>query len=122
MTQTCLVHIVDDDEAMRDSLAFTLDVFGFDTRTYVDADDFLAHARTERSILISAVRMPGMSGFDLALLLRQEGSQMPIILMSGHFDSDFQTKAVRAGAGLALQKPIAIVELVAEIERMTPSL
>lgn len=117
MTATCFVHVVDDDEAVRSALAFALEMVGFATRAYGDAHAFLAHEQVERGVLISDVRMPGMNGFELTRRLRQAGSEMPVILMSGHVDRDFQAEATRAGASLALEKPLPFPALLAEIAR-----
>jgi len=118
MTEPLLVHIVDDDEPVRMSLSFALEAVGFEPATYVDADDFLARGRDKGGILISDVRMPGMNGIELTRVLRQGGSNMPIMLMTGHADRELQTDVISAGADAVLGKPVELALLLEEIERI----
>lgn len=118
MTKSWLIHIVDDDEPVRASYVFALQMAGFRPVTYVDASDFLARGRHQRGVLLSDVRMPGMDGSELAQLLRSEGSDIPIILMTGHAAADLQAK-LTTGADKVLIKPFSLDMLVAEIDRLT---
>jgi two-component system response regulator FixJ len=119
VTNSWVIHIVDDDEPVRDAFVFALQVAGFRTSTYADADDFLARGREQRGVLISDVRMAGLNGIELTRLLRRDGSSMPIILVTGHADGELQADAMSAGADLLLGKPVELTALVTEIARMT---
>lgn len=119
MTEPCLIQLVDDDEPIRLSFSFALTALGFRVMTYVDADDFLMRGERERGVLLSDVRMPGMNGIDLTRLLRRDGSDIPIILMTGHSDAELHADALSAGADNLLAKPLALADLIAEIERLT---
>jgi two-component system response regulator FixJ len=89
-----VIHIIDDDEAMRDSLDYLLDAASMATRTYATADDFLAD-----------VRMPGMSGLELVRALAERGISHPVIVITGHGDVAMAVEAMRAGAIDFLEKP-----------------
>lgn len=114
-----VIQVVDDDEAVRLSLVFVLQTVGFEVSGYVDASDFLARGQFDHGILISDVRMPGINGIELALLLRERGSTMPIILISGNGSSTLKSEAMSAGVAAILEKPIELAAILAEIERIT---
>jgi two-component system response regulator FixJ len=119
MTTSWVIHVIDDDEAVRSAFVFALTACGFQTVPYVDADDFLTRGWTARGVLISDVRMPGMNGIELTRRLRQDGSTMPIILVTGHADAELTTEAMSAGADLMMRKPADLAALVVELARMT---
>ncbi len=101
------VHIVDDDDAIRDSLAFLLDTSGWRTRLWPSAESFLAEAEvTKIACLITDVRMPGLSGLDLVQRLNAQGFVAPIIVMTGHGDIPLAVDAMKAGVVDFLEKPI----------------
>ena len=82
-----VVHVVDDDAAMRDSLAFLLEQAGLEARIYESATALLgAVRRLEPGCILTDVRMPEMSGIDLIRRLRAEGISFPVIVMTGHAD------------------------------------
>ena len=114
-----VIQVVDDDEAVRLSLVFVLQTVGFEVSGYVDASDFLARGQFDHGILISDVRMPGINGIELAHLLRERGSTMPIILISGNGSSTLESEAMSAGVAAILEKPIELAAILAEIERIT---
>ena len=118
MSDTCVIHIVDDDEPVRTALIFALGSAGFRIEGYVDASDFLARRQAGRGILISDVRMPGISGIELTRQLKRDGSTMPIILITGHADRALQAEAISAGANAVLEKPLALAALLTEIARI----
>jgi FixJ family two-component response regulator len=119
MTRTWLIHIIDDDTAVRTALQYALSAVGFRVVSYVDASHFQASEGDDLSLLICDLRMPGTSGIELARLLREEGSTMPIILMTGHADDAIKANAISAGADAVLEKPVALSALLAEITRLT---
>lgn len=100
------VWIVDDDEAVRLSLAALLDSEGFVTRCFAQARAFLDFVRADsRGCLISDVRMPGLSGLDLQRALLEMGIAVPIIFMTGHADVPMAVEALKAGATDFIEKP-----------------
>ncbi|UCE88938.1 MAG: response regulator transcription factor [Pseudomonadota bacterium] len=101
------VHVVDDDEAIRDSMTLYLKSMGLNARTYASAEEFLAVPEPARpSCLVADVRMPGMSGLELQKLLRERGSSMPIIFITGHGDIVMAVDAMKEGASDFLEKPL----------------
>ncbi len=116
MSQARTVHIVDDDEPVRDSLAFSLRCEGYEVEVYSAAADFLEAAIDEgAACLISDIRMPGMDGLKLTRVLRGRGSTMPIYLMSGHSGASLVAEAKSAGATKLLEKPLDPRTLRAEL-------
>ena len=106
MSDKTIIHIIDDDAAMRDSLTFLLDVNGYAAKAWETADDFLndAAARTS-SCIISDIRMPGMNGIELVRKLRSGGNECPVILITGHGDVALAVEAMKAGASDFIEKP-----------------
>ena len=106
MSDKTIIDIIDDDAAMRDSLAFLLDVNGYTARAYETADDFLKGMAAERlRCVISDIRMPGMTGIELVRKLRSVGTQCPVILITGHGDVALAVEAMKAGASDFIEKP-----------------
>jgi two-component system response regulator FixJ len=118
MSAPWIVHIIDDDEAVRTSLCFALQVTGYTVDTYVDAADFLARLPGDRGVLICDVRMPGMNGIELTRMLQARGSALPIILMTGHADGALQAEALQAGAAVVLEKPVSLPTMLENIARV----
>jgi FixJ family two-component response regulator len=103
---TAVVHVVDDDEDVRQSLVFLLQSVGVTALTYPDAARFLAEFDpTEPAVVIVDVRMPGMSGFQVQEELAQRGCPAPVIFCSAHGDIPMSVRAMRAGAVDFLEKP-----------------
>lgn len=106
MTANGIVHIVDDDDAVRQSLAFLLSSAGLPVRLYDSAATFLAGLSTPQDgCLITDVRMPGMSGIDLLKALREKACSMPAIVITGHGDVPLAVEAMKAGAVDFIEKP-----------------
>lgn len=106
MTQADVVHVVDDDEPMRESLAFLLESARFSARTYDSARALLARAsELEAGCIITDVRMPEMSGLELLTELKRLQLPHPIIVLTGHGDVGLAVEALRAGAADFLEKP-----------------
>lgn len=118
MNRSTVIQVVDDDEAVRISLDFVLRTVGFDVSNYIDACDFLARGQFDEGILICDMRMPGMTGIELAHVLRDRGSTMPIILISGHAGNTLKSEATSAGIAAILEKPVEQITILAEIERI----
>jgi two-component system response regulator FixJ len=106
MNDKTVVHVVDDDAAMRDSMAFLLDVNGFEPRVYDSAAALLAESPIDAlSCVVSDIRMPGMNGIELVLKLKSKGSACPVILVTGHGDVALAVEAMKAGAADFIEKP-----------------
>ena len=101
-----IIHVIDDDAAMRDSLAFLLDVNGFAPKAFESADTFLAGVDlASLNCVISDIRMPGMNGVELVRKLKGGGSACPVILITGHGDVGLAVEAMKAGAVDFIEKP-----------------
>ena len=108
MPGSFVVHIVDDDEAVRQSLAFLLSTAGIPVRVYESATSFLAGLPTlQAGCLITDVRMPDMTGLELLRQLRGKGIKLPVIVITGHGDSPLAVEAMRCGALDFIEKPFA---------------
>ena len=100
-----VVCIVDDDEAVRDSLGLLLESGGLATRRYASADAFLQAGAQDMGCLILDLHMPGTSGLELLRLLRRRGVSQPIIVVSGRRDPQLDAEVHAAGATELLSKP-----------------
>jgi two-component system response regulator FixJ len=101
-----IVHIIDDDEAMRDSLSYLLESTDIPVRTYESGLAFLnAITSADAGCIVTDVRMPEMSGLDLLKRLRERGVGLPVIVMTGHADVPLAVEAMKAGALEFLEKP-----------------
>ena len=106
MTTRRTILVIDDDPAMRDSLAFLLDVNGFSVTTHETAADFFDHfGRSNVDCVVSDIRMPGMTGLDLVRKLKADAVACPVILMTGHGDVALAVEAMKAGAIDFIEKP-----------------
>ena len=116
MTNPGTIHIVDDDEAVRDSLQALLQAKQYPTKAYASAEAFLsAHPGAAEGCAIVDVRMPGMDGIALLSQLRQRGIALPVIVVTGHADIPLAVQAMKAGAVDFVEKPYsndAILNLV----------
>ena len=116
MSGKTVIHVVDDDAAMRDSLAFLLDVNGFQPQTYESANAFLSAAATGAAgCVISDIRMPGLSGIELVRALKSRGEACPVILITGHGDVALAVEAMKAGAVDFIEKPFDDAALLSAI-------
>ena len=105
-SDTDIVHVVDDDEAMRDSMAFLLRAENLQVQTYADATDFLnALPEIKAGCVVTDVRMPGMSGIELLQRLRELKVSVPVIVVSGHGDVPLAVEAMKTGALDFIEKP-----------------
>jgi two-component system response regulator FixJ len=108
MPASFVVHIVDDDEGMRRSLAFLLSTAGIPTRVYDSATSFLASLATlQNGCLITDVRMPDMTGIQLLQRLRTKDIKLPVIVITGHGDIPLAVEAMKLGAIDFIEKPFA---------------
>ena len=110
------VDVIDDDEAVRDSLALVLGSAGIAVRTHVSAAAFLAALPKEPAdCIVTDVRMPGVSGIDLLRELRALGVHTPVIVMTGHGDVPLAVEAMKLGAVDFLEKPFEEDALLAAV-------
>jgi two-component system response regulator FixJ len=106
MSETDLVHVVDDDDAVRDSLSFLLRAANFNVVTYQSAARFLEIlTRDMDGCVVTDVRMPDISGLDLLRRMRGQSCMIPVIVMTGHGDIQLAVEAMKAGAADFLEKP-----------------
>jgi len=100
------VHVIDDDEAMRESLAFLFKSAKVPVRTYDSATVFLGQApQLASGCIVTDVRMPGLSGIDLLKRLRELKITIPVIVVTGHGDVPLAVDAMKYGASDFLEKP-----------------
>jgi two-component system response regulator FixJ len=111
-----IVHVIDDDQAVREVLAFQLGSAGIDVRTYDSAAGFLKVAPTvQAGCIITDVRMPELSGIDLLRRLRELKVVVPVIVITAHGDIPLAVEAMRMGATDFLEKPFDDEVLLASV-------
>ena len=112
-----VIHIVDDDEALRDSLVWMLESNGYRTRSFASGEDFLAMFNdTMAGCVLLDVRMPGISGLELFELLRGRNAGLPVIFITGHGDVPMAVEALKRGAQDFIEKPFGDREVLSVIE------
>lgn len=112
------VYVVDDDEAVRDSLALLLHSVGLYASVFESARDFLEQVASDQpGCLVLDVRMPGMSGMELVQRLHERNCTLPIIIITGHGDVPMAVEAMKLGAMDFLQKPFRDQELLDRIQQ-----
>ena len=112
-----LVHLVDDDEAIRRSVGFMLKTSGFHVRTYESGVELLKGApNLEPGCILLDIRMPGMDGLEVQRALRGKGVTLPVIIMTGHGDVSLAVQAMKAGAVDFIEKPFEKAVLLSAIE------
>jgi two-component system, LuxR family, response regulator FixJ len=117
MPGSSVVHVIDDDEALRESLAFLLGTAHLRVRTYESATAFLdALPRAEPGCIITDVRMPGISGVELLRRLKSLGAAFPVIVITGHGDVPLAVDAMKLGAVDFLEKPFEDDALIAAVQ------
>jgi two-component system response regulator FixJ len=110
------VHVIDDDEAMRDSLAFLLGSAGIEVQTHASANIFLENlSNLNPGCIITDVRMPGLSGIDLLRRLRELKIDVPVVVITGHGDVPLAVEAMKIGALDFLEKPFDDEVLLASV-------
>lgn len=113
-----LVHLVDDDEAIRRSVGFMLKTSGFHVRTYESGTSLLKSAPDlETGCILLDIRMPGMDGLEVQRALKDKGVTLPVIIMTGHGDVSLAVQAMKAGAIDFIEKPFEKALLLSAIEQ-----
>jgi two-component system response regulator FixJ len=116
VTADGVVHVIDDDAAVRQSLAFLLASSGFAARVYESASAFLKTLdRIQPGCIVTDVRMPGISGLELQQQLKARHVLLPVIVMTGHADIALAVEAMKAGAVDFIEKPFSDETLIAAI-------
>lgn len=118
MSDIPLVHIVDDDDAVRDSLSVLLDSIGIASCTHASAQEFLdAEPDSRPGCIVLDIRMPGMSGLQLFKELNSRGWSLPVIFITGHADVPMAVEAMRDGAFDFISKPFRENELLERVQQ-----
>jgi two-component system response regulator FixJ len=111
------VYVIDDDEAMRDSLRFLLESAAFDVKLFETAVGFLdALPGLDFGCVVSDVRMPGLDGIELLKRMKAGHSPFPIVIMTGHGDVPLAVEAMKLGAVDFVEKPFEDDRLIGMIE------
>lgn len=111
-----IVHVIDDDEAARHSLAFLIDCAGLEVRSYGSAIEFLKAVPTlDHGCIVTDVRMPEMSGVELIARLKALGVTDPVIVITGHADVPMAIQAMKAGVADFIEKPFGDDTILAAI-------
>ena len=106
MPSSPVVHVIDDDDAARDSLSFLLRAAQIEVNSYETAPAFLAAIKSASlGCVITDVRMPEMTGIELLRRLRESGNDVPVIVITGHGDIPLAVEAMKFGAADFFEKP-----------------
>ena len=117
MTGNDIIHVIDDDADVRQSLAFLLTTAGFTVRVHESGDAFLkVLAEVQEGCIVTDVRMPGIDGIELQRQLGTAGMRLPVIVMTGHGDIALAVEAMKAGAVDFIEKPFDDEVLIAAIK------
>jgi two-component system response regulator FixJ len=110
------VYVIDDDAGVLESTAFLLPVLGYECVTFRGAEAFLEAAESlEAACIVTDLRMPGLSGFELVQALRGRGIDWPILLMTSEDGEQLEQRARIAGFAAVLRKPVDADRLAAAI-------
>jgi two-component system response regulator FixJ len=116
---TRVIAVVDDDEAVRDSLAFLLTVTGHKVAAYASAADFLARCDLSQVAgLILDHHMPQQTGLELLATLREHGRTLPVLLVTGSQSPEIIARAGMLGVDRVLEKPVSDAGLMEFVERV----
>jgi len=116
MPSDVIVHVVDDDEAVRHSLEFLLGTVDIKVRSYESAEAFLKDLpQVRRGCVVTDIRMSGLSGLDLLKQLKEHGVDIPVIVITGHGDVPLAVEAMKGGAVDFLEKPFDDETLITSV-------
>jgi two-component system response regulator FixJ len=117
MSERKLVHVVDDEDAIRRSLAFLLRTAGYKVARWDNGEAFLMGAdKAVPACAVLDIRMPGLDGLQVQARMRSEGFNFPVIIITGHGEIDLATRAMKAGALDFIEKPFERGALIAAVE------
>lgn len=115
--ETPIIAVVDDDEAIRSALESYLRSYGYESRLFRSAEDYLAYpSRSEVSCVVSDIRMAGMSGLEMQRRLMSLPEKRPLIFMTSYDDGATRDLAMKQGASAFLGKPLGLKELAEQIK------
>ncbi|MHB1123361.1 MAG: response regulator transcription factor [Ramlibacter sp.] len=105
--EQCVVHVVDDDPALRRSLRFLLESVEWQVQLHASAEEFLQALgeSAQPACVLLDIRMPAMSGLELQQVLHERGVALPIVFMTGHADVSMAVQAMKSGAADFIEKP-----------------
>ncbi|HEX2804313.1 MAG TPA: response regulator FixJ [Sphingomicrobium sp.] len=113
-----LIHLVDDDEAIRRSAGFMLKTSGFRVSTYDSGNALLKEAASlDPGCILLDIRMPGMDGLEVQQALKKRGVTLPVVIMTGHGDVTLAVQAMKAGAVDFIEKPFEKAVLLGAIDQ-----
>jgi len=112
-----MIHLVDDDPAVRRSVGFMLKTSGYGVQSYESGTELLKNAgQLEEGCILLDIRMPGMDGLEVQQALQEKGIGLPVIIMTGHGDVGLAVRAMKAGAVDFIEKPFEKEALIAAID------
>ena len=113
-----VVHVIDDDEGVREGLCALLDAKGYAAQPHASCEEFLNGFSADAALCIVAdLRMPGMGGLDLQTHLLKNSIDLPFIVITGHGDVTSAVRALKSGAADFIEKPIDGKSFIAAVER-----
>ncbi len=115
-TDSRIVYLVDDDEAIRRSAGFMLKTSGFAVKSFDSGVEFLKERELDPGCILIDVRMPGMDGLEVQRELQARGSTLPVIVMTGHGDINVAVQAMKGGAVDFIEKPFEKAVLMSAID------
>jgi len=115
MPSEATVHIIDDDDAVRHSLEFLLKTANIEVYSYDSGEAFLEKMQTTEGCVVTDIRMPGISGLDLMVRMKERHLNMPVIVITGHGDVPLAVEAMKLGATDFLEKPFDDDALLAAV-------
>lgn len=119
MSANPIIYIVDDEDAVRASLATLLEVHGFSTRVYESGAEFLRHVDSAAAgCALIDLRMPGLDGLGLLQKMAESNIRVPVVMMTGFGEVATAVKAMKAGAADFLEKPLDGAELLTILNRL----
>ncbi len=122
MSDTRIVHVIDDDDALRDSVRLFLVNEGLNVRTYASATEFLSALEDGPvGCVVTDICMPGMSGMELLSHLSARSLSVPVIVVTGHADVPLAVRAMKQGAVDLLEKPFRADDLIDAIRNALDS-
>lgn len=114
-----IIHIIDDDEQVRESLGLLLETSGYAVLTFASGDIHIAeNPALEEALLILDVRMPGRDGLETLIHVRGRSPSVPVIMISGHGDIPLAVKAMQIGASDFVEKPFVARRIIDAIDRL----
>lgn len=114
-----IIHIIDDDEQVRESLGLLLETSGYAVLTFASGDIHIAaNPELDEAVLILDVRMPGRDGLETLAHVRGRDPAVPVIMISGHGDVPLAVKAMQIGANDFVEKPFVASRIIDAINRL----